>query len=51
MKGGCTVADSQFTPEELAKIQAALKEKKEKERLQLIQEEINRQEQKHLGCE
>lgn len=45
------MADTKFTPEEIAKIQAALKEKEEKERLQLIQEEINRQEQKHLGCE
>lgn len=40
-----------FTPEELAKIEAALKEQKDKERAQAIQEEINRKEQKHLGCE
>lgn len=45
------MADTIFTPEEIAKIKAALKEKEEQERLQLIQEEINRQEQKHLGCE
>ena len=45
------MADTKSTPEEMANSQAALKEKEEQERLQLIQEEINRQEQKHLGCE
>ena len=45
------MADKIFTQEETAKIKANLKEKEEQERLQLIQDEINRQEQKHLGCE
>ena len=44
-------ATNKFTPEEQAKIAAAIKEKKEKDRQQAIQEEIIRNEQKHLGCE